>query len=379
MEELYSELEKYNISYETGFIPARGSQPLSHYYRAWEDLTADLPAYLQKPQRIEREVGRLPHLTTDDLRTEADYQRAYVLLSFIIHAYVHGCKQHIVPVSLSEPFLTVCDQLGLKPVISYASLCTYNWTEPALDKAPFNFKTIASFTGTPDEAAFYLTPVLVERTAGPLTALLVRALVDAKDQKWPAVSAALRTSITTIKQMTADLEHQKITEPDYFYTTIRPHIAGLKNVIFERHNAKDVKVDVGGGSAVQSPTHQALDQLIGVRHKTGLMVEMRAYMPGKHRDFLNKLEQFPGLSDLAQAGSAPKDIWQGIDECKGLMRAWRDKHINIVTRYIVLPAKKVARESGVSRAAVAGTAGSSPVLFLKEVRDETHYLPPKAT
>lgn len=74
-----------------GFLP--GQVPLrslpNSYYEPWERLIRDLPAFLET-QTLRFEVDQLPVLSVDRLATKAEWRRAYVILSFLTHAYIWG-------------------------------------------------------------------------------------------------------------------------------------------------------------------------------------------------------------------------------------------------------------------------------------------------
>lgn len=82
--------EKYAIT-QNGFLPA--DAPLKvlpdPYYAPWEKVIQHLPELL-KAGRLRSDVDSLPVLSTDKLRTEAEWRRAYVILTFFTHAYVWG-------------------------------------------------------------------------------------------------------------------------------------------------------------------------------------------------------------------------------------------------------------------------------------------------
>lgn len=85
------ELEEYGISSEHGFLP--NELPLEAlpdpYYSKWENTVRNLQG-LVLSRRLRGLVDRLPVLSTDHLRTEPEWRRAYSILAFISHAYIWG-------------------------------------------------------------------------------------------------------------------------------------------------------------------------------------------------------------------------------------------------------------------------------------------------
>ncbi|KAK5098020.1 hypothetical protein LTS08_006775 [Lithohypha guttulata] len=351
------------------FVPDHTSEPLPEYYNVWEEIAANLPRLFKEGSLLDTIIS-LPTLQTDQFMSESDWQRAYVVLGFTVHGLIHGTKQNSIPSSLAEPFLRVCDHLGVQPVLSYAGLCLYNWTKTGDSDILSGMRTIVSFTGTLDEDAFYLVPVLVERAAGHLPGQLLQAVAEAQRNQWHQVANYLDICSTTLRQMVDALGELNLCRPKVFYQDVRPYIRGI-DVAFERRGTEPLRVNLVGGSAGQSSLFQFLDHILGVQHESSLLQEMRTYMPRGHRQFLDDMEKLPTLLDLAVADGAGDVILAKLEECRLELKKWRDKHIAIVARYIMLPAQAAARESEGHAVKITGTAGSSPIHFLKQMRNET--------
>ena len=84
-------VEDYDVSPTNGFLPDNAPlQYLAHpYYQKWEAVMANLQALLLS-KRLRAALENLPVITTSKLRTQAEWRRAYVLLSFMTHAYIWG-------------------------------------------------------------------------------------------------------------------------------------------------------------------------------------------------------------------------------------------------------------------------------------------------
>lgn len=384
---LLNTLEQYEVSFTSGFVPTQASRPLPKSFEAWEELAKSLPDVL-KYGNIVRDVNFLQPCNAGELATESQLQRAYVLLSYIVNAYVHGGRQTTVPPVLSDPFRCVCDRLGLQPVVSLASLCLFNFQEKhpqpsshteqavaARSDVLSGLRCITTFTGSMDEEAFNLVPVLVERTGGPLIPLLLETLLAASAKDFSAVAVNLSQCASTLQAMSAALSELSLCKPDYFYTVIRPYIAGL-DIDYQFSSGETVHVKLAGGSAAQASLFPFLDHVLGVKHTSPLLGEMRRYMPGKHRAFLEEVFTLPTLPDLikvADVDGASLKMAENLKACRDELVSWRTKHLAIVSRYIVVPAaKSKQRHDGdvYESLEVAGTAGSSPLPFLKEVRDD---------
>lgn len=104
---------------------------------------------------------------------------------------------------------------------------------------------------------------------------------------------------------------------------------------------------------------------------------MRPYMPRNHRRFLEVLDQRESLSEILEEHNAPVGVRASFTSCVKALQDWRGKHIAIVSRYILLPARRAMAvvDKGSGSEALIGTGGSPLVEFLKGSRDETVAAP----
>ncbi|CAH0053643.1 unnamed protein product [Clonostachys solani] len=416
-------LASFGISAQWGFLsdeaPLR-SFP-SSFYAPWDDLIRDLPSLITSRSLTTR-VNALPQLTASRLSSDVELRRAYVVLGFIIHAHVWGSSGPAsapastpvaqIPPQLSEPFLEVCDKLGMEPVLSYAGLCLWNWssddgTFPITDGDDGFFpleqlRSVASFMRTRGEDAFYHVPVLVEAEGGPLVKILLDAVGEARISNSAPVQAALSASAAIIAKMVKHLPKLYSTlDAGEFFHELRPYLAGGRGMeakglsdgfVFQRGDGSQFASKHIGGSAAQSSLFQFLDLVLGVEHEAPekasetVFQEMRAYMPRKHREFLEAVSQLPTLRSFVEARLSDTGLCEAFDECTKQLRLWRSTHIAIVSKYVVRPAREAARGSENSTAQrtegadfeaaegdeqLKGTGGSALIPFLKQSRDET--------
>ena len=105
-------------------------------------------------------------------------------------------------------------------------------------------------------------------------------------------------------------------------------------------------------------------------------------MPGAHRDFLLHVSQLPSLRSYVEANESDEGLRDAFNDCMKEARAWRGKHIAIVSKYIVQPAREAERLAkgampepdalnGDEDAALQGTGGSALMPFLRQARDAT--------
>ena len=208
---------------------------------------------------------------------------------------------------------------------------------------------------------------------------------------------SLATEITEIETLLKNLQHH--CSPNIFYTSIRPYLSGWKNssllpkgVIYEGTSrflaspSHHIDWETGyrtyfGGSNGQSPLIQSLDIVLGIEHRParnepsecgGFIADMRGYMPGPHRRFIEDLDRVSDLRDyvlqypVGEVGSALRGVYNA---CIAGMRRFRDSHIQIVSRYILLPRAADVRKQ--CPHAARGTGGTQLVSFLKQAREET--------
>jgi indoleamine 2,3-dioxygenase len=116
--------------------------------------------------------------------------------------------------------------------------------------------------------------------------------------------------------------------------------------------------------------------------------EMRRYMPGPHARFL-ELISTKAIRNYVLTFAAGHPINSAYNEAIASLTEFRNKHIQLVTRYVILPSKISAKDktlySGVNLATASlrtensageekeyyGTGGTTLLPFLKGTRDET--------
>ncbi|KAK6462026.1 tryptophan 2,3 dioxygenase [Scheffersomyces coipomensis] len=416
----FPNIEDFDVFPQSGFLPS--SLPLVRlpqaYYQPWEDLVNNLPALILA-KRIRQLVDtKLPVLSTDQLSSEEEYRRAYQVLGFLGHGYVWGTDEptNQLPEQLAKPWLEVSQHLRLPPVATYAGLCLWNFKQiiPSDDIWDLNNLTsINTFTGSIDESWFYLVSVYFEYQGSFAIKVGMDALKSVYDNDIPKLIDSLQNLAEAIDHLGSVLMRmEEMCDPHIFYFRIRPFLAGWKNMA-------DIGLDkngmiygndpipklYSGGSNGQSSLIQFLDILLSVKHystgervpphkqgetiiddkpENSFMDDMKTYMPGKHHDFLNRLQESTKIREFVlQHGNENPELILSYDGCLAMLKSFRDKHIQIVTRYVVLQAKNKVKmgSSSTMRSGLAklkkkgeeekGTGGTSLLPFLKQCRDET--------
>lgn len=437
-------LSDYGISPQNGFLPTEIPLDIlpDSYYEPWEAVIRNLQSLILT-KRLRRMVDALPVLSTDLLLTEAEWRRAYSILGFIAHAYVWGgdtpsdvsltypntrsevnILKQIVPPPISIPFLKACHHLELPPVAAYAGVVLWNW-RPIFDGEPVdsldNLATLATFTGSLDESWFYLVSVAIEARAGPIIPMMVEAIGATRRNDSKTVTECLRTFAERLDELGTLLERMyENCDPHVFYHRFRPYLAGGKNmssaglpngVMFDDGTGTQPYVQLSGGSNAQSSIIQFFDIVLGIEHRpTGekrgdssdsegpvlspthnFIIEMRKYMPGPHRRFLEHVESVANIREYVEANRNDRALVTAFDAALAMLRALRDKHIQIVSRYIIIKSREKRshsrsmspKQTTAQRVNIAntlhrgdsrklrGTGGTALIAFLKQARDET--------
>ncbi|KAF2838398.1 indoleamine 2,3-dioxygenase subfamily [Patellaria atrata CBS 101060] len=428
-------LSDYGVSPVFGFLPSE--LPLEIlpdlYYSPWEAVIRNLqPLILSK--RLRGVVDKLPILSTDLLQTESEWRRAYQILAFISHAYIWGgnIPADVLPPSISVPFIETAQHFELPTVATYAAVALWNW-KPVFPDEPIddleNLATLSTFTGSLDESWFYVVSVAIEARAAPSITLMLAAIEAARCNDSFTVTECLRSFAELLDDLGALLMRMyESCDPHVFYHRIRPFLAGSKNmadaglpngVIFDNGSGQDqTPVHFSGGSNAQSSIIQFFDLVLGVEHRptgdgpphvtddskaTGppapshsFMKEMRKYMPGPHRRFLEHVASVANIRPYVNARRSDRALCTSYDACLAMLRALRDKHIQLVSRYIVVKSREsrphsrslsprqaqpnlIPQPMNIANASsdeansrkLRGTGGTALIPFLKQARDET--------
>lgn len=316
--------------------------------------------------------------------------------------------------------------MELPPVATYAGLCLWNY-KPIFSDEPVdgldNLACINTYTGSLDEQWFYLVSVAIEARGGPSIPLMLQAIAAARAGDSKVVTECLQGLAEMLDEVTAILERMyEHCDPYVFYHRIRPYLAGSKNMgdaglpnglMYDDGSGDAEYRQYGGGSNAQSSLIQFFDIVLGIEHRPtgekrkddsmdekegvgarprhGFIHEMRSYMPGPHRRFLEHVGAVANIREFVDSRRSDKALCIAYDACLSMLRTMRDKHIQIVSRYIIVQSResqKQARSGSPKNAAPAmnlanarpgekpdkklrGTGGTALIPFLKQARDET--------
>ena len=314
---------------------------------------------------------------------------------------------------------------------TYAAVCLWNF-KPIFSDEPIddlgNLSTLTTFTGSLDESWFYLISVAIEMRGGPLIPRMLTAIAASRLNDSQTVMACLHDLAEGLDDLGTLLQRMyENCDPHVFYHRVRPFLAGSKNmadaglpngVIYEDGTGQDTYRQYGGGSNAQSSLIQFFDIILGVEHRpTGskgtdkfadgeregtappsrnsFIHDMRSYMPGPHRRFLEHVSRVAELRDYVERRKSDRALCIAFDACLAMLRSLRDKHIQMVSRYIIVKSRAHSRSLSPRAApplrrnlanvqddpnqsngrrgskSLRGTGGTALIPFLKQARDET--------
>ena len=321
---------------------------------------------------------------------------------------------------------------------TYSAVCLWNFKpifrDESIDTLD-NLSTLATYTGSLDESWFYLVSVAIEARGAPLLPLMLKAIAAARINDSRTVADCLQNFAERLDELGALLQKMyENCDPHVFYHRIRPFLAGGKNmadaglpngVLFDDGTGQQPFRQLGGGSNAQSSLIQFFDIVLGIEHRpTGekpryqssssesefegqappprhnFIHEMRSYMPGPHRRFLEHVSSVANIRDFVENHRSERSLSIAFDACLAMLRSLRDKHIQLVSRYIIVKSRESrstsrslsprsapqpvrhniasATSSTMSTAStkpgskkLRGTGGTALIPFLKQARDET--------
>jgi indoleamine 2,3-dioxygenase len=375
------DLDHYQVSPERGFLPTEDPlRRLPPAFSIWEEIAADLPKLLTAGV-VREALDAVPPIDTTSLRTDAEWERAMLLLSYFGHAYVWGATPPAdrIPAGVAVAWHAVARHLGRPPVLSYASYALHNWRrlDPDGPVALGNIGLLQNFLAGLDEEWFVQVHVDIEAKAG----VALAAAVKAEESSTPdELRTHLEAMAVSLEQMYATLERMpEGCDPYIYYHRVRPYIHGWKNhpVLTEGVIYEGVDDYAGrpqqfrGETGAQSSIVPALDGALGIDHRDDplrpYLMEMREYMPLPHRRFIECLESESSVRErVVEHAREYPGLRDAYNACVTLLGRFRTRHLEYAVRYIQQQARGDERNPG-----AVGTGGTPFLPYLKKHRDET--------
>ena len=377
----------FGVSERTGFLPPE--PPLvrlpGEYFSLWEDTCIRISELIQS-KKLRDEIHRLPErlFNSETLRSEGEWYRAYVLLTFLSQAYIWAEGEAGIvdrlPRKLAVPWCSVAKHVSLKPVLTYSSGALYNFKlrDPSNGIVASNLEAISTFTGTKDESWFYMVFVLVEIAALPGLKAIEHAYEAMSNEQNDLLVEDLKTLTKSIQDTMATVKKMyEGCDPLTFYLGIRPFQSGSKGIkafpngiVYEGVDTQPKQYH--GAAAAQSSSIPAFDAFLRAEHagpEQEFLLAMREYMPQKHRKFLETLDHLPSVREYVLQ-SNDTELVSSYNLAVEALCKFRSQHVILVTRYVVMQKKHSVNASLDS----TGTSGTPFMKLLKKIRDETAKL-----
>jgi indoleamine 2,3-dioxygenase len=376
------DLKCFELTRERGFLPAQDpALELPRGFALWDELARELPKRLLAGD-IRRTLRRLAILPTESLPAGPPLRRAMLVLSYLGHGYVWGEADPAdhVPAAIAVPWCAVAARLGRPAVLSYASYALDNWR--LLDRnRPLELGNLAiaqNFLGGADEDWFILVHVEIEARAAQILARIGPALAAASRGDGQQLSEHLSVMASGIESLCETLQRMpEHCDPYIYYQRVRPYIHGWKNhpllphgVVYEGVAAlRERPQSLRGETGAQSGIVPALDAVLGVEHADdplrAYLLEMRDYMPPRHKAFIEAVEAAPSLRK-AVLDCGGVELREAYNECLRWLEAFRSTHLDYAARYIHRQS-----QSNASNPTAVGTGGTPFMPYLRKHRDET--------
>uniref|UniRef100_A0A8D2LJE8 Indoleamine 2,3-dioxygenase 2 n=1 Tax=Varanus komodoensis TaxID=61221 RepID=A0A8D2LJE8_VARKO len=364
-------------TFENCFFSAAASSPqqeLPPFYRPWMEIANNLPSLIESHQ-LRAQVDKVPNSHHVSL--------ARLILSFITMGYVWQEGEtgiaKVLPRNLAIPYGEISRVLGLPPILVHADLILVNWKKRnpfGCECLPRNLEPIVCLPGGSSTRGFILVTFLVEKAAVPGI-----KVTSAPDRRVSFVLDAVEGIYTDLHQHLGRRNCPGNLSLPLLSSSWKDNPSLPEGLIYE--GFCDQPLAYSGGSAAQSTTLHAFDELLGVQHLTLLCVcaaaflhSMRDYMPRPHRAFIEELRRAPPLRrHVSRSGS--ERLRLAYNKCVAALSDLRTYHIAMVTKYVIIAGRNAKDKPALSSINPLsclegrGTGGSGLLSFLKSVRDAT--------
>jgi indoleamine 2,3-dioxygenase len=360
-----------------GFLPER--DPLTRFphdsqFAVLDEVGRDLPSLLQ-----DREFRRYARSLTIPLWPEnrshasdlPELRLYYLRVGFLASAYINQVGEEpakVLPANLAIPLCRSCELLNRPPILSYDGYALYNWKRLRKEGpiALGNIDTIQNFVHLYDEHWFILVHVEIEAIAARILDAIARihAALTAGDTA-PIDEAVGRIARAVNDQVRVLRRIPEKMSPALYYKTFRPYIRFFEGVEYEAEvqgarvaagSAARIRMNFRGETGAQSSIMPLLVAFMKIPHTpsmlTNHLLDMRNYMPAKHRRVIESVESMPGVRTLASKHNY-NAVLDAMAEFRSVHIGWAQEYIN---RWTDDP---------------RGTGGTPYMRWLQQLIDET--------
>ncbi|KAL5089251.1 hypothetical protein Trisim1_005814 [Trichoderma cf. simile WF8] len=388
--------KEFRVDRRRGFLPPQMPLPrLPTAWEAWEVIldvatsqrfkAAEQLAALDGPQKFVEEekasawrklVDKMPVLSIDNIKgCERELRRAHLILTFMVQFYAHTTpptESITIPRSLTVPLLGVSRELNHAPFVTYSDHDLHNWSlkdSNGRDAVPMsdNIQSQLTLTGTPDEAGMYLVGLRMELKGAEALGLLglsTKEIEAGNNIDVDRITTYLTQTTKVIEELKGILMTTKeLVRPEIFFNCIRPWLVGAdadkwgRKWVWEGkeevENSEQMLAKVSSPTAGQSPLIPTLDAYLGIEEddsKRSFLDRVRVYMDHQHEEYLQSLRlRKKTIRSFVQSMAKERVINAPVviayNAAVQAMKSLRDAHLVIVTLYIIIPSRKMAKTS----------------------------------
>uniref|UniRef100_A0AAY4ATK2 Indoleamine 2,3-dioxygenase 2-like n=1 Tax=Denticeps clupeoides TaxID=299321 RepID=A0AAY4ATK2_9TELE len=357
---------------------------LPKYYQPWMETARNVPKLIDS-HSLRTHIHQMPLLETHFMKSHRELRLAHLALSVMTMGYVwqEGDRDtvKVLPRILAVPYCEVSQRLGLPPILTHADAVLANWKK----KDPQgNLELLLSLPGGESVRGFFLVTMLVELAAVPGVKAIPKVIAGVRQGEVATVTRALDSISLAINGMK---EAFKLMHGVHLCCRWKDNPCMAEGLVYEGVQAEPM--EFSGGSAAQSSLLHCFDELLGVKHETKsgtFLTRMRDYMPPAHKQLIQDISSHrPSLRDFVLERNNA-GLVSAFDRCVSQLVSFRSYHINVVSRFIAVPAARAkqlrSQDQGsepdqaiIGKAPTAleerGTGGSAIMSLLKTARDQT--------
>ena len=325
--------------------------------------------------------------------TLENYKELYTISTMLSQKFLYSLReknsQEYLHPKLEQFLIRSSNEICICPILTHTSLDVYNWTykgdltEDIKTKNPnYIYENIDSkykfFEGTKGEyeKGFTIPMVIIEAYGADILNELSQ-LLDLEEISFEVIDNFFDLFLKRLDYIKQSLTLvSKYSQPYFFYNKLRPYLKGYSELYFKSLNEK---LTYRGGSAAQSAIIQVFDIILGNsyyiskensnfnnnKNHNDFILEMREYMPLKHKQFLLMLENSNLLKNesekLKEIVNENEKLKNKFGDIVKSIESFRRLHFKIVHNFIL---KQIKSDNGQK---AVGTGGTTLEEFLNYI------------
>ncbi|KAI9924866.1 hypothetical protein MW887_006723 [Aspergillus wentii] len=319
--------------------------------------------------------GRLSYL-------QCEYESVAQILTNVTKENSYAAK---LPYQTSHPLVCVSEYLQINPWATISAFCLWNISfKPGLtgnlaNVDPDDISTVTSFTDTQDEEWFFVIPAAIESQGGKSIPIMLKAIDAARagdDEKVQVFLSAMGACISHITEPLARM--YDYCTPSALYHMLRPFLSGSRNMAAAGlPDGVFYPSDESGMFTVvevmrKAHCYSCLISSSGLSILSLVQREMRKYVPGPHRAFLELMTDISNIREYAMRRTASPEVKFSYNRAVSKLSTLRDRHLAMVSRYIIIPASNKCHMHRTDvNEWLKGTGGTNMMQFLSRTRNTT--------